>query len=111
MARRKSKHSGLEDQVVLITGCSTGIGRALAQEFAKRGHRVFASARRPETVEDLEGPHLEALRLDVTEPASITNAVATIIERAGRIDILVILERGVNEKIHLRSADQTFPWA
>lgn len=83
MARRKSKRAELDEQVVLITGCSTGIGGALAKEFAARGHRVFASARRPETVDDLEGPSLEGLRLDVTDPTSITNAIATIIERAG----------------------------
>ena len=89
MAPRKGKQAGLTDQVVLITGCSTGIGRAFAVEFAGRGHRVFASARRPETLDEIEGPRLEVLRLDVTDPESIANAIATVIERAGRIDIVV----------------------
>ena len=43
----------LEDQVVLITGCSSGIGRALAEEFARRGHRVLATARSEDSLEEL----------------------------------------------------------
>jgi NAD(P)-dependent dehydrogenase (short-subunit alcohol dehydrogenase family) len=77
----------LEDQVVLITGCSTGIGRALAGEFARRGHRVFASARRPETLEDLSVAG--KLRLDVTDEASAERAVAGVLAAAGRIDMLI----------------------
>lgn len=79
----------LTNQTVLITGCSTGIGRALAVEYAARGHRVFATARRPETLADIVRPNVETLRLDVTDAASIASAVRAAIERAGRIDILV----------------------
>ena len=75
--------------VVLITGCSSGIGRALALEWARRGHRVFATARRPEAIEGLDVPGIERLRLDVTDAASISEAVAEVIRRAGRIDVLV----------------------
>ena len=81
--------SNLENQVVLITGCSSGIGRSLAREFARRGHRTFATARRPETLAGLGGERLEALRLDVTDAASMDEAVATMLARAGRIDVLV----------------------
>jgi NAD(P)-dependent dehydrogenase (short-subunit alcohol dehydrogenase family) len=81
--------SHLENQVVLITGCSSGIGRSLAREFARRGHRTFATARRPETLNGLGGERLEAVRLDVTDPASIEEAVGSTLERAGRIDVLV----------------------
>jgi NAD(P)-dependent dehydrogenase (short-subunit alcohol dehydrogenase family) len=79
----------LTDQVILITGCSSGIGHALASELATRGQRVFASARKLAALEALSGPQLEKLSLDVTEEASIAKAVAQVIERAGRIDILV----------------------
>lgn len=79
----------LRNQVVLITGCSTGIGRALAAELAHQGHRVFATARRPETLNDLAGARLEPLALDVTDPASADRAVSTAIERGGRIDMLI----------------------
>lgn len=77
----------LESQSVLITGCSTGIGRALATEFARRGHRTFATARRPETLDGLDG--CEHLALDVTDPESIERCVAAVVEKAGRVDLLV----------------------
>ena len=79
----------LTNQVVLITGCSTGIGRALATEFAAKGHRVFATARKPETLAEIAGGNVEALALDVNSPASIAAAVNAVIESAGRIDVLV----------------------
>jgi len=79
----------LTNQVVLITGCSTGIGRALAVEYAARGHRVFATARRPETLADIAGPNIVPMPMDVNGPESIAGAVARVIADAGRIDILV----------------------
>ena len=67
----------------LITGCSTGIGRATAVELTKRGYEVVATARRPEVLDDLDVK--ERLALDVTNDASIKAAVAA----AGDIDVLV----------------------
>ncbi len=84
-----------KQRVVLITGCSTGIGRALAAEMRRRGQRVFATARKPETLAELEDELLTALPLDVTDPESIAAAVAQVIERAGRVDVL-INNAGVN---------------
>jgi NADP-dependent 3-hydroxy acid dehydrogenase YdfG len=68
---------------VLITGCSTGIGRATAIECTKRGHEVVATARRPETLDDLDVA--AKLRLDVDDDGSVRDAVAA----AGRVDVLV----------------------
>ena len=80
----------LVNQVVLITGCSTGIGRALAIEYVARGHRVFATARKPEVLADIvTGPNIVALTLDVNSAESIAAAVEKVIAIAGRIDILV----------------------
>src|SRR3954471_11827809 len=76
----------LQEQVVLVTGCSTGIGRALAGELHKRGQRVFASAR---NASSLEGLPCEKLSLDVTDHESITRAVAEVVAKAGRIDMLI----------------------
>jgi NAD(P)-dependent dehydrogenase (short-subunit alcohol dehydrogenase family) len=68
---------------VLITGCSTGFGRATAVELTKRGHEVLSSARRPETLDDLDVT--DKIRLDVDDDASVADAV----KRVGRIDALV----------------------
>jgi NAD(P)-dependent dehydrogenase (short-subunit alcohol dehydrogenase family) len=68
---------------VLITGCSTGFGRAAAVELTKRGHDVVATARRPETIDDLDVA--EKLCLDVDDHASVADAVDAV----GRVDALV----------------------
>lgn len=68
---------------VLITGCSSGIGLAAADGLAAAGYRVFASARRDEDVEALEAAGLEAVRLDLTDPASIQHALDEVLERTG----------------------------
>jgi NAD(P)-dependent dehydrogenase (short-subunit alcohol dehydrogenase family) len=68
---------------VLITGCSTGFGRASAIELTKRGHEVVATARRVETLADLDVA--ATLALDVDEDSSVAAAV----DAAGAIDVLV----------------------
>jgi NADP-dependent 3-hydroxy acid dehydrogenase YdfG len=67
----------------LITGCSTGFGRATAVELKKRGYEVVATARRPETIAELDAD--AHLALDVTDDASVADAVAA----AGSVDVLV----------------------
>jgi NAD(P)-dependent dehydrogenase (short-subunit alcohol dehydrogenase family) len=63
---------------VLITGCSSGIGRCVAFGLQRRGYRVFASARKPADVESLRGEGLECLQLDLDDPASIAAAVERV---------------------------------
>jgi NAD(P)-dependent dehydrogenase (short-subunit alcohol dehydrogenase family) len=75
--------------VVFITGCSSGIGRALASEFAVCGHRVIATARKLEAIADLKADGMDTLALDVTSRTSIEFAVNEALSRAGRIDILI----------------------
>jgi NAD(P)-dependent dehydrogenase (short-subunit alcohol dehydrogenase family) len=90
----------------LITGCSTGIGRATAVELTKRGHEVVATARRPEVLGDLDVTL--RLALDVNSDASVAAAVAA----AGDIDILVnnagISVGGPVEAVNLKSAQAMF---
>jgi NAD(P)-dependent dehydrogenase (short-subunit alcohol dehydrogenase family) len=77
-------------QVILITGCSSGIGRAAAVEAARRGHRVFAGARRiADLAEIARPPALEPIPLDVTDAGSIAAAARRVRDAAGRIDALV----------------------
>jgi NAD(P)-dependent dehydrogenase (short-subunit alcohol dehydrogenase family) len=73
--------------VFLITGCSSGIGRAIAIGAIAAGHRVFATARSPESIADLAGA--EPLALDVTDSDSIRRAFGEALSHAGRIDVLV----------------------
>jgi NAD(P)-dependent dehydrogenase (short-subunit alcohol dehydrogenase family) len=79
-------------RVWLITGCSTGFGRVLAELLLKRGERVVATARNPKQVEDLvagyKGAGL-ALALDVTQPNQVAATVAEAERSFGRIDVLV----------------------
>jgi NAD(P)-dependent dehydrogenase (short-subunit alcohol dehydrogenase family) len=80
------------EQVILISGCSSGIGRAAAIEAARRGHRVFASARDPQTIASLgeqTGARIRTLRLDVQDAASCAAAVQSVLAEAGRLDALV----------------------
>jgi len=86
---QKAYEMGAERKVVLITGCSSGIGRALAEAMRDHSYEIFATARKPETLKDLLGEHLHALALDVTDLQSIKSAVEEIIRLAGRVDILV----------------------
>jgi len=74
-------------KVVLITGCSTGIGRDLAHRLAHSGYSVVATARNVETLEGLEVAL--KLPLDVTRSESIQKAVDRTLEQFGRIDVLV----------------------
>jgi NAD(P)-dependent dehydrogenase (short-subunit alcohol dehydrogenase family) len=68
---------------ILITGCSTGIGRASAVELTKRGHEVVATARKPDAIADLDVA--QTLALDVDDEASVRAALAD----AGTVDALV----------------------
>jgi len=76
-------------KTVLITGCSSGVGRLAAQRFAASRWNVVATARKPESLADLAGPTVAALRLDVTDEASIAAAVDAAVARFGTIDVLV----------------------
>jgi len=75
--------------VVLITGCSTGIGRATASHLASRGYTVIATARRVEDLADLAAAGCRTLPLDVTDEASMRAAVDAAEAAHGRIDVLV----------------------
>ena len=76
-------------KTILITGCSSGIGAALAQEFHKRGHRVIATARRLESLQALQSQGVRTLALDVNDGASIANAMVAVEKEAGHLDILI----------------------
>lgn len=79
-------------KVILITGCSGGIGRATAELLMQRGHIVCATARRTDSVEELAAAvtgESIARRLDVTDVDSIRTIVAEMLERFGRVDAVI----------------------
>jgi len=76
-------------KTILITGCSSGIGAALAREFGKRGHRIYATARRRESLAPLEAEGIHGLTMDVNDDSSIAAAFDTVTREAGHLDLLV----------------------
>src|SRR3954451_6148089 len=79
----------MSSRTVLITGCSTGIGRACAERLAHAGHTVYATARRLESIEDLRSAGCRPLALDVTDEASMRAAVDAVEAEAGAVGALV----------------------
>ena len=85
----------IRDCVVVITGASSGIGRACALEFARRGASVVVSGRREESLEDLAsacrrlGGHALALPVDVTDEHGVRALARRAVEQLGRIDVWV----------------------
>lgn len=76
-------------QTILITGCSSGIGEALATELNQRGHRVYATARRPDTLAGLAQAGCQTLGLDVNDEDSIAAAMEAVQADVGHLDMLV----------------------
>lgn len=81
--------------VALITGCSSGFGLLSAVEFARRGHRVFATMRDPSRSGQLRaaaadaGIDVEVLQLDVRDEAGVEATVASVVDEAGGLDVVV----------------------
>jgi len=93
-------------KIILITGASTGFGRNTAETLARAGHRVFATmrdvaGRNREHADALRGKKINVVELDVTDDGSVDRAIASVLNEASRIDVLVnnagIASAGVSE--------------
>src|SRR5581483_3196794 len=97
---------------VLITGCSTGIGRATAERLADDGWNVHATARRPESIEDLADRGCKVHALDVTKERSMSTAVKAVEKEDGPIGALVnnagYSQSGAIETIPMESVHRQF---
>ncbi len=80
----KGRMTSTEKPVVLVTGASSGIGRACAEHLHQRGYRVYGASRRPPA-----GAPFEAVAMDVDDDASVAAGVALVLEREGRISAVV----------------------
>jgi len=76
-------------KAVLITGCSSGIGRASALRLARAGQTVYATARRPESLHELAREGCRTLALDVTDEDSMRAAVASVEQAEGAVGVLI----------------------
>jgi len=90
MSDKSSHYDVTKKPVWLITGCSTGFGRALAELLIGRGYRVVVTARQPAEAADLavRGETL-VLKLDVTDQSEVVEVIAAAEKRFGRTDVLV----------------------
>jgi NAD(P)-dependent dehydrogenase (short-subunit alcohol dehydrogenase family) len=99
-------------KAVLITGCSTGIGRATAEHLAGRGWTVYATARRPETIADLAAKGCKTLALDVCDEASMRAAVEAVERAEGAVGVLVnnagYGQEGVFEEVPMTEVRRQF---
>ncbi len=77
------------NEVVLITGASSGIGKAAAKLLLLRGYKVYAGARRVDNLKELEYLGARIMRLDVTEEDSLRSAVQAVLDGEGRLDVLI----------------------
>ena len=76
----------MNERVVLVTGASSGIGRATASLMSSRGFKVFGTSRNPS---ERTGDNQPLLRLDVRDDASVESCVSSVLAAAGRVDVLV----------------------
>ena len=79
----------MSQPVAFITGCSSGIGRALADAFQAAGYSVWACARKAEDLATLSAAGFVAVELDVNDAAAVQRASARLEQEAGRLDVLI----------------------
>lgn len=82
-----NQNSARTGKITLVTGASSGIGREIAMHLARRGARVFGTARHPQTAQPIPG--VEFVRMDVTDDASVGEALREVAQKAGPVEVLV----------------------
>jgi NAD(P)-dependent dehydrogenase (short-subunit alcohol dehydrogenase family) len=102
----------MNQPIALITGASSGIGKASAEALANKGYHIYAGVRRPAAATALRSANVTPVQLDVTDDASITAAIAEIINQSGRIDLLInnagYGQYGILEEVSAEEAQRQF---
>jgi NAD(P)-dependent dehydrogenase (short-subunit alcohol dehydrogenase family) len=100
------------DRVALVTGCSTGIGRAAARAFIEDGWTTYATARTPSDIADLGEMGCETAELDVTVQEHVDRVVDRIVEEQGHVDCLVnnagTAQAGALEEVPVEAMEYQF---
>ena len=78
----------MQSKVILITGASSGIGKATAEKLLEEGHIVYCAARRVEQMENLKKMGAHVLKMDVTNEQDLVDGVGRVMQEQGRIDVL-----------------------
>src|SRR6266568_9574821 len=103
-------HTSLKNKITLVTGVSSGIGREIAQLLAERGARVFGTVRDPKSAKPIPG--VEIVRMEVTDDASVSEAIKSIEKTAGPVQLLVnnagYAVTGALEETSIEEAKQQF---
>src|SRR5438874_2573873 len=103
-------HTSLKNKTTLVTGVTSGIGRDIAQLLAERGARVFGTVRNPQTANPIRG--VEIVRMEVTEDASVNEAIQSVEKKAGPVQLLVnnagYVVTGALEETSIEEARQQF---
>lgn len=98
----------MTQRIALVTGASSGIGRATAELLAGNGYYVFAAARRMYRLEEIRSDVIEPIELDVTDEEAVLAAIRHIMAARGRIDVLVnnaaICQPGAIECVSMETA-------
>lgn len=76
-------------KVAIITGASSGMGKSTAFKLHEKGYKIYGMARRTEKMDDLKEKGMEVISLDLTRDDSIVEAVNTVVNKEGRIDVLI----------------------
>jgi NAD(P)-dependent dehydrogenase (short-subunit alcohol dehydrogenase family) len=80
----------MQKKIILITGCSTGIGHDAVIALTQRGHQVIASCRKQADVNNLQALGIETVCMDVADPLSIAKAFTDVLEKTGgRLDVVI----------------------
>jgi NAD(P)-dependent dehydrogenase (short-subunit alcohol dehydrogenase family) len=103
-------HTTLKNKTTLVTGVTSGIGQEIAQLLTERGARVFGTVRNPQTANPIRG--VEIVRMEVTDDASVNEAVQSVEKVAGPVQLLInnagYSVTGALEETSIEEAKQQF---